>query len=243
MSVVFGIATRSTKELPTRSARDAERTPGASIGALLVGVLSMACGFCSTGAETATLFPSAEYRFAAEVAASATLADVKPGRPPLNRLLVDVRLENRGAGPRWVLIPTDLPSPTAPVGVYELEQRTAHAPGGPVVIGRLAGGAGSYALELAPGAQVTIHALEIRWWRPLPYVPSQVALEVRFARSVSIGDEDIAGWFDDDPMIRASAEIDFPTAEPTHNRGSNDGRELPLSAAEVTAVVVEIAVP
>jgi len=243
MSAVPGIATRSTKEPQTRSARVADRPPGTGIGVLLAGVLAMACGCCSAGAETATNLPSAELRSAAEVAASATLADVKPGRPPLNRLLVDVRLENRGADPCWVLIPTDLPSPTAPAGVYELEQRTAHAPGGPVVIGRLAGGAGSYALDLAPRAQVTIHALEIRWWRPLPYVPSQVALEVRFARSVSVGDEDIAGWFDGDPMINGSAEIDFPTAEPTHSRGSNDGRELPLSAAEVTAVVVEIAVP
>ena len=55
-----------------------------------------------------------------------TVVGTKPGRPPVERLLVDVQLKNDDATPRWVLIPTKLP-PDSGGGVDKLEQLTVPA--------------------------------------------------------------------------------------------------------------------
>ena len=58
-------------------------------------------------------------------AATVTLVGTRPGRPPLERLLVDVTLSNDGGVPRWALIPTNLPRSQG--GIDKLEQLTVGA--------------------------------------------------------------------------------------------------------------------
>lgn len=164
-----------------------------------------------------------------------TLAGTKPGRPPIERLLLDVAIRNDDAAARWVLIPSTLPTTTG--GVDKLEQLTA----GPVAIGRLLGTGGRYAIKLAPGARVTLRKLEVAWWRDASgNVP---AFDVQVAPDVTAGSEPLAGWFDKDPAISGAVEVDMETAQHTASHRATDDKEVPLTAAHATTTTVKLAVP
>lgn len=198
--------------------------------ALLALVVAIGCaGLRASAAET--------------VAATVSFVDVTPARPPLNRLRVDLRLENDGARPRWVLFPSKLPTRDDGGGVDTLEQLTVAAGAAAVSVGRFLGRAGTYALELAPGARVTLRKLEIGWWREGPWVATELAFDIRLAGEVRIDDRPIVTWFDGDPLIRGSVEVDMATAEPTHPHSSPHNRELPLVAVDAAHLVVTLAVP
>ena len=174
----------------------------------------------------------------------AILAGERPGPPPLTRLLVDMSIANTGGVPLWALIPANLPPPTDTTGgVNHLEQRTATTGGSRVAVARLLGRAGCYALLLAPGARVTLRQLEIGWWREPPANPSDIAFEVRLTGAVTIGGHPLAGWFDGEPTITGTTEIDMRAAPHTHSRAAPRGIELPLVASEVVPVVVRLASP
>lgn len=184
--------------------------------------------------------PSAEQ---SDPAVRATLVGERPGPPPLTRLLVDLQVRNDAAVPRWALIPSNLPARTdAGGGVVHLEQRTAAAAAGPIAVGRLLGRAGTYALALAPGAQVTLRRLEIGWWREPPWAAG-AALEILLAGTVTVNGQPLATWFDGDPLIRGRVEVDMSAAVHTHSHRAIDGREVPLAAKDVTPLAVRLAPP
>jgi hypothetical protein len=173
----------------------------------------------------------------------AMLVGERPRRPPLTQLLVDLSIANGDAAPLWAIIPSNLPAATdANGGVNHFDQRTATANGGRVVVARLLGRGGGYALRLAPGAQVTLRHLEIGWWRRAT-TPSDLAFEVRLAATVTIGGQPLASWFDGEPTISGITEIDMQVAPQTHSRTAPDGRELPFVAGEVTRVLTRLVSP
>src|SRR5689334_18136022 len=43
------------------------------------------------------------------VTVAATVTETKPGRPPLQRLIVDLAIDNPGDAPRWIWIPKQVP--------------------------------------------------------------------------------------------------------------------------------------
>ena len=174
----------------------------------------------------------------------AILVGERPGRPPLTRLLIDLSITNSSGTPRWALIPANLPPPAdTNGGVNHLEQQTATTGGDRVAVGRLLGRAGGYALHLAPGARVTLRRLEIGWWRTPPAAPSDIAFEVRLAGAVTIDGQPLASWYDGEPTIAGTAEIDMQAAPHTHHRAAPDNRELPLVASEVSRIPVRLASP
>jgi hypothetical protein len=182
---------------------------------------------------------------AADPRVRAVLVGERPGRPPLTRLLIDLSLANTGGEPLWALIPANLPLRSdAEAGVNHLEQQTTTTRGGGrVVIGRLLGRAGGYALRLDAGAHVTLRHLEIGWWGEPPATPADVAFEVRLAGAVTIDGQPLASWFDGEPTIAGAAEIDMQAAPHSHSRAAPGGRELPLIATDVTPVLVRLASP
>jgi hypothetical protein len=151
-----------------------------------------------------------------------TSAGERPGRPPLIRLLVNVTATNPGKDTRWVLIQSKLPDATG--GVDKLEQLTA--PGGGV-LGRFLGTGGLYSVALAPGATVTIKNLEIAWWNE-DDAKTPPAIQVRTGTGVTLGGADIKSWFDGDPAVTGTVEIDADKAEHTRSKRADGDREVPV---------------
>lgn len=164
-------------------------------------------------------------------AVTVTVVGTKPGRPPVDRLLVDVMLRNDEQAPRWALIPTNLP--VAPGGVDKLEQLTVAN----VAIGRFLGTGGTYAVKLAPGARVTLRKLEVSWWREGN--AKEIAFDVRLAIDV----KPIEAWFDKDPAISGAADVDMEAAKHTRSHKSPDGSEVQLDLAGARSTPVKLAVP
>jgi hypothetical protein len=175
-------------------------------------------------------------------AVTVTLVGQKPGRPPIERLLVDVQLKNDDGAPRWVLIPSALPIDSGG-GVDKLEQLTVSAGAQAVAVGRFLGRAGTYALKLAPGARVTLRKLELSWWREEPGRDKEAAFDVRLASEVKLGDQSMAAWFDKDPAISGAATLDMETAKHTRSFRSPTGDEIPVVAVDATAAPIKLAAP
>src|SRR5690348_16617475 len=125
---------------------------------LLVALLALALSGCatlpSTPSATATNTADSDTASDATHTASVHLVGSQPGIPPLQRLLVDVQLANHGSTPCWVLLPSNLPM--SPGGVDVIEQFEVTTGSNRVVVGRLLGTGGRYAMRLNPGAQVTL---------------------------------------------------------------------------------------
>lgn len=168
-------------------------------------------------------------------AVTVTVVGTKPGRPPLERVLVDVVLRNDEPAPRWVLIPTKLPIEQG--GVDKLEQLTAPAGNASVAVGRFLGTGGTYALKLAPGARVTLRKLELSWWREGN--EKEFSFDVRHANDV----KPIAAWFDKDPAISGAADVDMEVAKHTRSYKSPDGDEVQLDVQGAQSTPVKLAVP
>ena len=167
-----------------------------------------------------------------------TVVGEKPGRPPVDRLLVDVQLKNDDAAARWVLIPTKLP-PDDGGGVDKLEQLTVPAGSATIAVGRFLGRAGTYAVKLAPGARVTLRKLELSWWRD-DRSKTEVAFDVRFATDVKLGDAAMATWFDKDPAISGAADVDMDAAKHTRSQKSPTDDEVPLVAEQATTAAIKL---
>jgi hypothetical protein len=172
-------------------------------------------------------------------AVTVTYVGSKPGRPPLERILVDVELKNDDATPRWVLIPSNLPQGTG--GIDKLEQLTAPAGASSVAVGRFLGGGGRYALRLAPGARVTLRKLEVAWWRA-NHEP-EAAFDVQLASEVKLGDETMASWFDKDPTISGAAEVDMEAAQHTASHRAKDDAEVPVAVSGGTSTPLKLTAP
>jgi hypothetical protein len=168
------------------------------------------------------------------------LVGSKPGRPPIERLLVDVQLRNDDAEPRWVLFPSTIPLGAG--GVDKLEQLTAKAGATSVAVGRFLGTGGRYAMKLAPGARVTLRKLEVSWWREDAKV-KDVGLDVQLASEVTVGGEPLATWFDKDPTISGAAEVDMESAQHTASHRAPDDKELPLVTTGARTETIKLTAP
>ena len=173
-------------------------------------------------------------------AVTVTLVGQQPGRPPMEKLLVDVQLKNDDSAPRWVLIPSVLPI-DAGGGVDKLEQLTASAGATTVAVGRFLGRAGTYAVKLAPGARVTLRKLELSWWHEDAKV-KEAAFDVRLAAGVKLADQAMDAWFDKDPVISGAADVDMEGAKHTRSFKSPTGDEVPVVTVDATSAPIKLAV-
>lgn len=171
-------------------------------------------------------------------AVTVSLVGTKPGRPPVEKLLVDVQLRNDDTAPRWVLIPTNLPLDTGG-GVDKLEQLTVPAGTSTIAVGRFLGRGGTYALKLAPGARVNLRKLEVSWWRPESGA-KDIAFDVVLAGDVKLGDASMATWFDKDPVISGSADVDMEGAKHTRSQKSPDDSEIAVVTVGATTAPIKL---
>jgi hypothetical protein len=162
-----------------------------------------------------------------------TSAGERPGRPPLIRLLVNVSVSNPGTERRWVLIASSLPPGTG--GVDKLEQLTA----GSVKLGRFLGTGGFYGFALAPGAKLTVKNLELGWWNE-SNAKASPPVEVRTATGVTLGTADIASWFDGDPAVTGTIEIDADKAQHTRSHRAEGNREVPVALVGAEARTLQV---
>lgn len=180
------------------------------------------------------LAASASGAQAADMSATATLTGSKPGRPPLERLQVDVTLANLGAKPRWALIPTNVPRTQG--GIDKLEQLSAT-----VTVGRFLGTGGRYAVLLAPGARLMLRGLEINWWRGKEV--GEITFEIEFADDVRLGSDAMASWFEGDPIVHGSVEADMKAARHTASHRAQGDREVAVSLTAIDRIPIKLRAP
>jgi hypothetical protein len=168
-----------------------------------------------------------------------TLVGTKPGRPPIEKLLVDVQLKNDDPAPKWVLIPSTLPATKG--GIDKLEQLTAPAGGAKVAVGRFLGTGGSYAVRIGAGARVTLRKLEVAWWRE--HDEKDVTFDVRLASEVKLGGEPMASWFDKEPTITGAADVDMEAAQHTASHRAKDDAEVAVDATGLTSAPIKLVGP
>ena len=173
-----------------------------------------------------------------KTAVTVRIVQTKPGRPPLERIFVDVDLKNEDSNPLWVLFPSRVPKMAG--GIDTLLEHTAKSGTTSVKVGRFLGSGGRYAVRLAPGAHLTMRKLEIGWWTAGN--PKNIVFDFQFATDVSLGAESMASWFDTDPTIRGTVDVDMEAAAAsqttTHRSAGN--KEVPLSVVggETTSITV-----
>ncbi|MBI4165196.1 MAG: hypothetical protein HY508_05620 [Acidobacteria bacterium] len=170
---------------------------------------------------------------------TATIVGVKPAKSPLERLLVDVQIRNDEKAPRWVLLPRYLP--TRPGGIDKLEQLTAKSGATNVSLGRFLGTGGRYARLLAPGASITLRKLEAGWWRPES--AKDVAFDVALANNVALGGEPMASWFDRDPTIQGTVEVEMENAKHTASHRAPQGKEVVVAITGATMTSIKLSPP
>ena len=172
------------------------------------------------------------------VTIGASVTATRPGRPPLQRLVVDVTIANAGDAPRWILIPKQVPpNPDAEGGgVDGLDLRGA----GAALLGTFRGVGGTHALRVAARARVTIVELEIGWWRSSPgdTVPPLV---VTVADDLTIGGQPARAWFGAEPLVPDGARLD--AAAGAIGAHAVDGDEVALALVGATTTTATLSLP
>jgi hypothetical protein len=172
-------------------------------------------------------------------AVTVMLVGTKPGRPPIERLFIDVELRNDDKHARWVLLPSHLPQ--SPGGIDKLEQLTATAGATGVAVGRFLGTGGRYAARLGPGARVVLRKLEVSWWRDEH--ARNAVFDVQFAGDVSLSGEPMASWFDRDPTIHGAFDVDMEAARHTASHRAPGDKEVAVSVTGATTASVKLSPP
>ena len=167
------------------------------------------------------------------------LVGSKPGRPPLERLLVEVTIRNVGTASRWALLPTNLPRTLG--SINKLEQLAAPSGTTSIAIGRFLGPGGRYAILLAPAAQVTLRNLEVQWWREQGV--KEVAFDIEFADEVTLAAESMAQWFDRDPTVSGVVETDMQSARHVASRRAPGDKAVAVTVSGYSFVTVQLASP
>ena len=174
-----------------------------------------------------------------EAPATVRLVGSKPGRPPLEILLVEVTIRNVGTASRWALLPTNLPRTLG--GIDKLEQLAASSGTTSIAIGRFLGPGGRYAILLAPAAQITLRNMEVRWWRQQGM--KEVAFDVEFADEVTLAAEPMAQWFDRDPTLSGVVDTDMQSARHVASRRAPGGKAVAVTVSGFSNITFQLAPP
>lgn len=168
-----------------------------------------------------------------------TFVGTEPGRPPVQKLLFDVRLRNPEAAPRWFLLPWNLAAErqTAEGGAVAVEVFRLAGPA-KAFVGRFMGQQGFQAVLVPGGGDVTIRRLRVNWFGALP--DGAVALEAIVAAGVTLGGADLRTWFAEDPECAATAAVSFEGAQLTSEREDPGDRPLPLAFAGERRVSADV---
>lgn len=135
-----------------------------------------------------------------------TLKSKRPGRPPMQRIEVDLAVHNTDGEPRWFLLPAHAEHWPEHVSVDGVEPVSM----GGVVVGSFQGSGAFVALRVGAHGKVTVHGLE------LSSMSAVKTIDVRVAKAITVGDKPVASWFPHDPPA--------PTATSTTPRASRSRR-------------------
>lgn len=167
----------------------------------------------------------------------ATVTASKPGRPPLQRLTIDLSIDNQGDAPRWIAIPKQIPpDPDLVGGVDSLEIRGK----GSALLGTFRGIAGVHALRVAGHARVMITDLEVGWWRSSTS-DALPGLGVTVAEDLTIGGSPAKDWFGVDPLVPDGTRIDGSAA--ATGAHATEGAEAPIALAGASTSTVALTLP
>ena len=174
------------------------------------------------------------------VTIAATVTASQPGRPPLQRLTLDVAIDNRSTTATWIVIPKQIPvdPDDGGTGVDSLEIRGK----GTALLGTFLGTGGVHVLRVAPHAKVIVTGLPVGWWRSSPQdaVPP---LLVTIAEDLKIDGKSADGWFGVQPLVESGARIDAAGAQ--SGAHTYEGGEAPivLTGAQSASTALTLPAP
>lgn len=197
---------------------------------LLLG--ASACGGAAEG-RRAEAPPTEEAAMAEVESVRITLVGRKGGRPPLERLALDVVLHNPASGPRWYLLPTSIGA-EAEGGVDGVEVFS----GGGVVLARFQGRAGFAAVAVPAGATVTVGAFELRSWLGIGKTPE--ALSVVEANGFTVGGEPAAAWVGERWLSTGGARTAETEMKAASSRHTPDRSEVPVALEGARTISVPL---
>ena len=100
---------------------------------------------------------------------------------------------------------------------------------------------GRYAARLGPRAILTLRKLEVGWWSERS--AKEIAFEVQFADDVTLGGDSMASWFDKDPTLLGTVEVDLENAKHTHSHGAPGGKEVAVAVAGAKTFAIRLPLP
>jgi hypothetical protein len=171
-----------------------------------------------------------------EVAVKAT--NGTPSKPPLVVLGLDVTLRNRSAGPRWFLLPDNLPPSEGVTGVDGVEvlgaKGTAH-----VVLSDFTGSKGFEAILLPAEANLVLHGVGLDYWSDEPDADTKtVDYTVIVATDLRIGDQSARDFMGVDPLCDNVAEATLGHTIASYE--TPDLKEVPVTVTEDHRVTVQL---
>lgn len=220
----WGVYVYAKHESDSERMKTLDRFKGQSVK--VTGTLRYAAGSSAQTPATATVpehffFDIAAVKVISPPApAEITFREMRLRKPPLAELYFDITLHNYQAGPRWVLLPSNLGSGTSALlakGGVDTVEVFAPRGSGRVIVGHFLGTGGFYALLLPTRAEVRLQMFPISYWGD---PPAQLQVEVVTAQSLTISGEPAAAWFGLNPTCSARAAIAESVLSPARMIGS-----------------------
>jgi hypothetical protein len=153
----------------------------------------------------------------------------KPGRPPIQRIVVDLDVSNTSNEPRWFVLPAHAEKLGAAIAVDGVEPVAL----GQVVVGTFQGTGAFVTLRLAPHAHVVVHGLE------LSSASAVKSVEVVIARAITVDGKPAESWFPQDPTS-ASATVEWTAKTPLESRHTPDRHEVAVHLDVVRSEIVAL---
>jgi len=156
-------------------------------------------------------------------------------RPPLVRLMVDLRLSNPGDARRWFLVP-DAISSAVQVGPVNGASVTELVGSGRVPLAHFEGQGGFFALLLEGGASVRLRDVSV----DSDFEEPSHVLTIVAAAAVVVGDRPAAAWYDVDPVCDAEANASAADGRFVGERYPEDNPELEVGLQDALELTVDL---
>lgn len=167
----------------------------------------------------------------------ARLVGRRPGRPPMNRLDLEVVLRNPRSEPRWFVLPKGLPKDGAGGGVDAVEARAYGGGKGRAVVGEFMGTGGFQGVLVPAGGEVRLRHFPLTYWgQP----PDPLEFDAVVASQITVGGEPASAWFAQDPTSDAHVDATDAEGKVLVSRKAPDNKEAPVSLTEESRVKLSI---
>lgn len=173
--------------------------------------------------------------------AQITFVSRRREHPPISTIKVDVSLQNPGTEARWFLLQSAAGKGHGPIATNAFAVTTwALVGSGNVVLAEVVSADSFYAIQLPPGADVTLRSLKVRLAGELPANP--MPLELIVADSFTIGGDVPAAWTKGPATCEPRADATQEGARRLQEKTTPDLGSVPIEVQGAQQLSVAVAV-